>query len=52
MWWRDPDLGAASPAILVCDPTDEGAGRRDHQVDIESAEGNGFSAYQRTQRDP
>jgi hypothetical protein len=43
---RDPDLGMASTAILICDPPDDCYGRRDYQVGLKSAERDGLPANQ------
>ena len=48
---RDPDLGMASRAILVCDPSDNCDGRRDYQIGLKAAERDGLPANQRAQRD-
>jgi hypothetical protein len=49
MGWRETDLGNLSIAILVCDPSDNGDGRRDCQIGVKAAERDGSPADQRAQ---
>jgi hypothetical protein len=50
MRWRDRDLGMVSTAILIGDPPDNCDGRRDYQIGLKAAEGDGLPANQRAQR--
>jgi hypothetical protein len=47
---RDPDLGMAPTAILVCDPPDYCDGSRDYQIGLKATERDSLATNQRAQR--